>query len=42
MKENISLVQGIYEDSVWLIRLIENILSLTRIQEGRLAINVKT
>ncbi|MGE4412130.1 MAG: DUF4118 domain-containing protein [Candidatus Caldatribacteriota bacterium] len=40
-EENISLVQGIYEDSVWLIRLIENILSLTRIQEGRLAINVK-
>jgi two-component system sensor histidine kinase KdpD len=40
-EENINLVQGIYEDSVWLIRLIENILSLTRIQEGNLAINIK-
>jgi len=40
-EENINLVQGIYEDSVWLIRLIENILSLTRIQEGYLAINIK-
>ena len=40
-EENIKLVQGIYEDSNWLIRLIENILSLTRIQEGRLSINIQ-
>ncbi len=40
-EENAKLVQGIYEDSNWLIRLIENILSLTRIQEGRLSINIQ-
>lgn len=40
-EENSKLVQGIYEDSNWLIRLIENILSLTRIQEGSLAINIQ-
>ncbi|MFW6149648.1 MAG: sensor histidine kinase [Atribacterota bacterium] len=40
-EENIKLIQGIYEDSNWLIRLIENILSLTRIQEGRLAVNIQ-
>lgn len=39
--ENIKLVQGIFEDSGWLIRLVENILSLTRIEEGKLAINVQ-
>ncbi len=32
-EENIKLVEGIYEDSSWLTRLVENILSLTRIQE---------
>lgn len=40
-EEDIKLVQNIYEDSSWLIRLVENILSLTRIQEGRLAINIQ-
>ena len=39
--ENIKLVSEIYEDSRWLTRLVENILSLTRIQEGRLAINIR-
>lgn len=34
--ENISIAAGIYEDTIWLTRLVENILSLTRIQEGRL------
>lgn len=40
-EENVKLVQGIYEDSSWLVRLIENILSLTRIQEGRMAVNIQ-
>lgn len=40
-EENIKLVEGIYEDSSWLTRLVENILSLTRIQEGRLEINIQ-
>jgi two-component system sensor histidine kinase KdpD len=34
--ESAKIAVGIYEDSIWLIRLVENILSLTRIQEGRL------
>jgi len=41
-EENIKLVQDIFEDSGWLIRLVENILNLTRIQEGRLAINIQS
>ncbi|MDW7729572.1 MAG: DUF4118 domain-containing protein [Bacillota bacterium] len=36
--EDINVAAEIYEDSVWLTRLVENILSLTRIQEGRLNI----
>jgi two-component system, OmpR family, sensor histidine kinase KdpD len=36
--EDISVAAGIYEDSIWLTRLVENILSLTRIQEGRLSV----
>lgn len=40
-EENIKLVQGIYTDSSWLTRLVENILSLTRIQEGRLAVKLQ-
>ncbi|WP_187119018.1 ATP-binding protein [Bacillus marasmi] len=39
--EEIKLVEGIYEDSCWLTRLVENILSLTRIQEGRLTVNIQ-
>jgi two-component system, OmpR family, sensor histidine kinase KdpD len=34
--DDIKVATGIYEDSIWLTRLVENILSLTRIQEGRL------
>lgn len=33
--EDVNVAQGIYEDSIWLTRFVENILSLTRIQEGR-------
>jgi len=40
-EENIKLLQDIFEESSWLIRLVENILSLTRIQEGRLAVNIQ-
>lgn len=36
--EDINVAAEIYEDSIWLTRLVENILSLTRIQEGRLNI----
>ncbi len=39
--EIIKLVSEIYEDSTWLTRLVENILSLTRIQEGRLTISLR-
>ncbi len=38
---SLKLVSEIYEDSRWLTKLVENILSLTRIQEGRLALNIK-
>jgi two-component system, OmpR family, sensor histidine kinase KdpD len=34
--EDISVAAEIYEDSIWLTRMVENILSLTRIQDGRL------
>lgn len=40
-KENIKLLQDIFEESGWLIRLVENILSLTKIQEGRLALTIQ-
>jgi two-component system sensor histidine kinase KdpD len=33
-----SLAEGIYKDADWLHSLVENILSLTRLQDGRLAI----
>jgi two-component system sensor histidine kinase KdpD len=36
-----SLADSIYEDSTWLTRLVENILSLTRIQEGKIAVNIR-
>lgn len=36
---NRKLVQGIYEDSNWLTQMVENILSLTKIQESTLALN---
>jgi len=39
--ENLKLVSAIREDSIWLTRLVENILSLSHIQEGQLALNIK-
>jgi two-component system, OmpR family, sensor histidine kinase KdpD len=36
--EFINVAAEIHEDSIWLTRMVENILSLTRIQEGRLNI----
>jgi len=38
-EESHKLVQGIYEDSNWLTQMVENILSLTKIQESTLALN---
>lgn len=32
------LLQGIYEDTEWLIRLVENLLSMTRVDEGKMKI----
>lgn len=32
------LLEGIYEDSEWLIRLVENLLSMTRFDEGKMEI----
>lgn len=34
-----NLLQGIFEDTEWLIRLIENLLSMTRFDEGKIQIN---
>lgn len=36
------LYSDIYEDSLWLISLVENILSVTRIEEGRLHLHLST
>lgn len=33
------LAEGIHKDAIWLHSLVENILSLTRLQEGRMVIN---
>lgn len=33
------LIEGIYQDADWLYRLVENILSLTRLQDGNLMLN---
>jgi len=35
-KVKIKLLQGVYEDASWLIHAVENILSITRIDEGRI------
>ncbi len=37
--EHRKLVQGIYDDSHWLKQMMENILSLTKLQEGTLILN---
>ena len=38
-EDDIKLVQGIYDDSLWLTQMVENILNLTKIQEGIFLIN---
>ena len=40
-EEKRKLVQNIEEDAQWLLTMVENLLNLTRIQEGRLDINKK-
>jgi len=37
-KARIKLLQGVYEDASWLIHSVENILSITRIDEGGIEI----
>lgn len=37
-----SLLTDIYEDSIWLIRLVENLLSITKIDEGQARLNMTT
>ena len=34
--------QDIYDDSMWLINLVENLLSVTRLEEGRLNLRIST
>ena len=36
------LYTDIYDDSMWLINLVENLLSVTRIEEGRMNLNIST
>lgn len=36
------LYSDIYDDSIWLINLVENLLSATRIEEGRMTLNTST
>lgn len=36
------LYKDIYEDSIWLINLVENLLSITRIEEGKVALRLST
>ncbi len=38
-EDSLKLVQGIYDDSNWLTQMVENILSLTKIQESTLLLN---
>lgn len=35
-----TMYQDIYDDSMWLINLVENVLSVTRLEEGRLNLNL--
>lgn len=37
--ERHKILEGIYEDSLWLINLVENILAVTRIDDGKLSIH---
>lgn len=36
------IYEDIYDDSLWLINLVENLLSVTRLEEGRMNINLTT
>lgn len=38
-ERNDELLMGIYEDTEWLIRLVENLLSMTRLNDGKMKIN---
>ncbi|MHB8962210.1 MAG: ATP-binding protein [Saccharofermentanales bacterium] len=38
-EDSLRLIQGIYDDSIWLNQMVENILNLTKIQEGTLRVN---
>lgn len=38
-EDSLRLVQGIYDDSIWLNQMVENILNLTKIQEGTFRVN---
>ena len=42
LEENVrqELVQDIYQDAQWLVNLVENVLSVTRMEDGRLSINL--
>ncbi|MEJ8737017.1 ATP-binding protein [Erysipelotrichaceae bacterium HCN-30851] len=40
-QEAIALTEGIYEDANWLHSLVENILSLTKLQEGKMQMNMQ-
>ena len=39
-KTRLQLYNDIYDDSLWLINLVENLLSVTRIEEGKLNLNI--
>ena len=41
-EKKIELYRNIYDDSIWLINLVENILSVTRIENGTMKINLQT
>lgn len=36
------IYRDIYDDSMWLVSLVENLLSITRIEEGRMNLNIST
>lgn len=40
-KETHKILESMYEDSLWLINLVENILAVTRIDDGRLSIQTQ-
>ncbi|WP_462392546.1 sensor histidine kinase, partial [Neglectibacter timonensis] len=41
-KKRTDLYQDIYDDSMWLINLVENLLSVTRIEDGTMHLNLET